>query len=626
MAEITQNFSQLLLTYGPGAMLDLPDHAVVVAGLQDWRYAGANWKPVEEERLVDLLRQQLGDKLSPSFQGLRQPPMYDEERRDANAPGVEVRLFPTWFIVDEASAGAGSGASGEGQAASGSEKRRRIIEFFDLSVGSSGKLSYKGDAKKADVNPIRFVGACAKGHLQDLDWRRLAHRGGDYSCRKPLFWVERGVSSDPSDISVRCACGASVTLADLYKPKFLGRCECHSPWLTPRRIAGEDCQDELHLLPRSATNTYFPQTVTLISLTKSDDRVRQTIAEHKTTIDSIRALPNFIDVLRSIPQTKEAFKAFADDEILTGLTASETTESQTSPNPRIAEFDLLASGAPFIGSDTAGSFLYAETLARESLDLKKPWDAFLHSVVKVHRLREVICLYGFTRLEPPPSSAESELDEIQLNVNGADLARSVEWLPAIEQFGEGIFLHIEPQILKDWLNKPEMVATAASLRNRELRDAERFNRQPIHLGAAYWALHSLSHAFMAELALECGYPLSSLKERIYSSGPAQPDRFGILIYTSTAGGQGTLGGLSAMAPQAGDLLARAMDRISLCSNDPICAEHSHGNEDYPLQGAACHACLLIPETSCEARNTRLDRGLLIRTVLGNGAPLIDAQT
>jgi hypothetical protein len=148
-----------------------------------------------------------------------------------------------------------------------------------------------------------------------------------------------------------------------------------------------------------------------------------------------------------------------------------------------------------------------------------------------------------SRRRPPPSSAESELDEIQLNVNGADLARSVEWLPAIEQFGEGIFLHVAPQFLKYWLNKPEMIETVASLRDRELRDAERFNRQPIHLGAAYWALHSLSHAFMAELALECGYPLSSLKERIYSSGPAQPDRFGILIYTSTAGGQGTLGGL-----------------------------------------------------------------------------------
>ena len=261
-------------------------------------------------------------------------------------------------------------------------------------------------------------------------------------------------------------------------------------------------------------------------------------------------------------------------------------------------------------------------MPRDGLGLQEPWAAFLKNVVKVHRLREVTCLYGFTRLEPPPTSAESELDEIQLAVNGADLARSVEWLPAIEQFGEGIFLHIAPAFLKRWLDSSEIVAKAAALRDRERREAERFNRPPIHLGAAYWALHSLSHAFMAELALECGYPLSSLKERIYSSGPAQPDRFGILIYTSTAGGQGTLGGLSSMAERAGDLLARATKRLALCSNDPICAEHSNGSEDYPLQGAACHACLLVPETSCESRNTRLDRGLLTYTVLGDGFPLL----
>ena len=152
-------------------------------------------------------------------------------------------------------------------------------------------------------------------------------------------------------------------------------------------------------------------------------------------------------------------------------------------NPRIAEFDLLASGAPFIGSDTAGSFLYAETLSRDGLGLQEPWAAFLKNVVKVHRLREVTCLYGFTRLEPPPTSAESELDEIQLAVNGADLARNVEWLPAIEQFGEGIFLHIAPAFLKRWLDSSEIVAKAATFRDRERREAERFNRPPIHLGA-----------------------------------------------------------------------------------------------------------------------------------------------
>ena len=218
-------------------------------------YNGSNWRPVEEERLVALLRQQLGAKLSPTFSGLRHPPMFDEERRDANAPGVEVRLFPTWFLVDEPAA---SGQDGADATPPANEKRRRMVEFSDLTVSNAGKLSYKGDAKKAEVNPIRFVGACTKGHLQDIDWRFLTHRSGDRSCRKPLYWVERGVSSDPSDISVRCTCGASVTLGDLYKPKFLGTCACHSPWLTPRRIAERDMRrrsaaaaaigDE-HLLP-----------------------------------------------------------------------------------------------------------------------------------------------------------------------------------------------------------------------------------------------------------------------------------------------------------------------------------------------------------------------------------------
>jgi hypothetical protein len=130
-----------------------------------------------------------------------------------------------------------------------------------------------------------------------------------------------------SDISVRCACGASVTLADLYKPKFLGGCACHSPWLTPRRVSDEACSDDLRLLPRSATNTYFPQTVTVISLTKADDHVQQAIAEHKTTIDGIRALPNFVDVLRAIPQTKEAFKDFSDHEIKQALSRDASESS-----------------------------------------------------------------------------------------------------------------------------------------------------------------------------------------------------------------------------------------------------------------------------------------------------------
>lgn len=618
MADTTQSFSQLLLTYGPGAMLDLPDQAVIVSGLQGWRY-GPNMKPVAEDRLIALLRDQLGEKLSSTFSGLRQPPEYDEERRDDRAPGVEVLLFPSWFTVDDDADA--STVDGE-QASSPLEKRRRMVEFDHLTVTRGGKLSYKDDrGKRREVNPIRFVAACTKGHLQDIDWRFLVHRNGDRTCRRSMYWVERGVSSDPSDISVRCTCGAMLTMADLYKPKFLGTCRAESPWLQPRRLDDEECGIDLRLLPRSATNTYFAQTVTVISLTNSDSKVRQIIQEFRAKIDDILDEPNFLRLLRKPTIAGDAFAEFSDDEILSAVEEERSGGgTAASANPRVAEFDLLASGARFIGHDGPTSHLFAETLSAEQVNLEEPWRSFLRGVVKVHRLREVTCLYGFTRLEPPPTAAESELDEIQLAVDGADLARNVEWFPAIEQYGEGIFLHVDPAFLNRWRDQqPAVVERSLVLREGETRDAERFNRPPTHLGIAYWALHSLSHALMSELSLECGYPLSSLKERVYSSGVSQAERFGLLIYTSTAGGQGTLGGLSGMAHRVGELLTRAMTRLDLCSNDPICAEHSpHGDhDDRHLHGAACHACLLIPETSCEARNTRLDRGLLVPTVVGS---------
>ena len=61
--------------------------------------------------------------------------------------------------------------------------------------------------------------------------------------------------------------------------------------------------------------------------------------------------------------------------------------------------------------------------------------------------------------------------------------------------------------------------------------------------------------------------------------------------------------------------------LKICSNDPICADH----EPYGFigsratQGAACHGCLLAPETSCEMRNLFLDRSLLVKTIGGGNS-------
>ena len=126
---------------------------------------------------------------------------------------------------------------------------------------------------------------------------------------------------------------------------------------------------------------------------------------------------------------------------------------------------------------------------------------------------------------------------------------------------------------------------------------------------------------MAEIAIDCGYPASSLKERVYALSDSRDGgsfRCGILIYTASAGAQGTLGGLVGTAPRFVQILQNAFDRLRICSNDPICADHEPDERsgDRAMHGAACHGCLLIPETSCEMRNLYLDRSLLVQTMSG----------
>jgi hypothetical protein len=137
-------------------------------------------------------------------------------------------------------------------------------------------------------------------------------------------------------------------------------------------------------------------------------------------------------------------------------------------------------------------------------------------------------------------------------------------------------------------------------------------------------LHSLSHLLIQSLAMRCGYPASSIRERIYAD--AEAERFGVLLYTGSADAEGTLGGLVQQARYLEDHLASALRMSALCSNDPICAQHAHGQsmEERWLHGAACHGCALVAETSCEMRNDYLDRALVVPVLGVPGAAFFQA--
>jgi hypothetical protein len=168
-----------------------------------------------------------------------------------------------------------------------------------------------------------------------------------------------------------------------------------------------------------------------------------------------------------------------------------------------------------------------------------------------------------------------------------------------------------------WLARPPVKDRLAALANGHQHWIKDRKSQGTFPGGPYVLLHTLSHLLIQSLAMRCGYPASSLRERIYADAVAQ--RFGILLYTGSpdADAEGTLGGLVQQARYIEDHLQQALRMSALCSNDPVCAQHVPGKslENRWLHGAACHGCSLVAETSCEMRNDYLDRALVV-PVLG----------
>jgi hypothetical protein len=248
--------------------------------------------------------------------------------------------------------------------------------------------------------------------------------------------------------------------------------------------------------------------------------------------------------------------------------------------------------------------------------------------VLVHRLREVTALVGFTRFDAAGPDIRGELD---LDVERAPLVVDPKWMPAVENRGEGLFIQFDDGAIKAWEEKPEVQARNAELResfDEWLHDHTGF--KAIFPGTSYVMLHSLAHMLITAISLECGYPASSLRERIYApvAGSAEmAGAYGILIFTGSSDAQGTLGGLVHAARDIKRHLARACQLGSLCSNDPVCSSHSPGQGAVEkLSGAACHGCLYISETSCEQFNRYLDRSLVTPTIESLGCHFFEMES
>ena len=589
--------SQLVGTFGPGAMADLPNHSVLIAGLDHWSKGGDE---VMEPRLVTKLQ----DLLQVSNLKLMLPPP-DQEDPTAPPTGVTAWQFPEWFITQYVEL-----------ADRGSSRSRMLIHRTALSRGK-----YIDDNKKRQpVVPIRFVQACRRGHISDISWKTYVHRGRS-DCTRNLWIDERGTSGDISEVWVRCECGQErpVGEAAYGNGHPLGQCDGHRPWLGP--YTREDCTEPNRLLIRNASNAYFPQQMSVISLPDRDEAVAKAVDQ---VWEHYLKFAEDIEELKYERKKKEpvsaALEGFADDVVFAEIQKRRGGTAAPLKSVKLAEFETLSTAADEIGEDRPGGDFFARTLPRSKWD--KRWMGGVERIVLVHRLREVVALAGFTRFEPSSPNVEGELD---LAVEPARLAREPSWLPAIENKGEGIFIQLKTAAVDAWLARPQVQE-----RGRHLLTGfgawatEHAGSKRKFFGLPYVMLHSLSHLLITSVSLECGYPASSIKERIYS---LPGTGYGLLLHTGTSDSEGTLGGLIEVGRRISDHIRAALEMGRLCSNDPVCAQHDPANmhERRFLHGASCHGCLLIAETSCEQHNEFLDRALVVPTVEALGSEFFGGE-
>jgi hypothetical protein len=591
--------SQLVTTYGPGAMIDLPWFAAVLSGLDYWD-KGVR---ISEPRLEAKARAVLGTDAVE----LATPLVSDKLPDGSTRKGVVAWRFPKWSLTKETK------RATDPDNRTYQTRMMVPLAWVDQQTGLFEAPDFYNPSKthKFAVVPIRFIRACKNGHMGDIDWRYFVHRAKK-DCSRSLWLDDMGTTGELTELRVRCECGDRRLISEAAGKDnpALGRCDSSEHWLGPVTAADEGCTEPSRLLIRTASNAYFSQKLSVISM---PDRGQELFAAVGKIWDShLIAVHDMASLtfLKRIPQVASALSGFDDNEIMQAITAK--SAGQDGPLPRkikVAEFELLSCGQPTIGRNEHNSVFYAEEYPKEHWGADLTRD--LERVLIVHRLREVTALVGYTRFDYISPDIDGEFD---LNLRPARLGVNANWIPAIENKGEGLFLQFRKDAVDQWKEQPAVKEQANKLeRGLQQWCLERDVQPRDFFGAPYVMLHSLSHLLINAISLECGYPAASIKERIYAN---EEQGYGILLYTACSDSLGTLGGLANAARSVGHFLRAALEMGQLCSNDPICAQHDAGdaNERRYMQGAACHGCLLISETSCELFNDFLDRSFVVPTV------------
>jgi len=624
---------QLIAPFGPGSIYtDRRGVPHVVAGLDYWYM---RWDQGLARMTLCSDRGEF-ERSEPRLSALLRvnrfclPPDYRSVSRGEKPPPnadlhVPAQRFPTWY------------------------RHTRTGKLHRLNLHSTQAPKQTDGGR---LQPVRFISVCAAGHLCEFPWKQWL--GCQCEGDGDLYLTDRG-GSELTSIRIECrSCPEGSpsrrgrSLAGTTRiPDQQGQsafqsqgisCPGERPWLGTG-AAGAGCSDPLVGALINQTNIYFPRTLSAITLpdirSVDDEPLAELIREierQQGLLGTARTvwklgekdsaagmlLPKLLDrQIRTDPeQVKLALgKIFDTSPAALQPGASEPAEVESELlSFRRAEFNILR--------NEVNDPEHIDDLRVIRTSLPQDLSPWISRVTLVERLREMRVFYGFDRLKPDPSPLTGMPETAMRQLFREPPAQpSDRWLPAVEVFGEGIYLELSEENLTRWQR------TAAQWLRERLKPeflgrlSEIFQTLPPLDGAdrewasRYLLVHSLAHILINQLVFECGYSTASLRERLYVSADPSAPMAGMLIYTAAGDSEGTLGGLVRLGrpERLGAVVGRALDRASWCSADPVCSENLGGQGSRLANLAACHACVLLPETSCETINQGLDRALVVGT-------------
>lgn len=547
--------SQLLSTYGVGGLFPSESTSFMIAGLHEWDDKRAD--EISEPRLARAL----------GVAELKSPPAGG--KRD-----VPVIRYPYTQVCP---------------------KCRRIGSLSELSKDRN-VAKCKDDG--TDLSPFRLIAACRNGHMDEFPVYQWLHGGqrdrisGDtHEMRLKVL----GRTSSLGDLILTCTCGVEERSLEgaigAGSLSDFGRCRGLRPCLG--LDTHEDCDQIPRVVQRGAANVWLPAVRSAISIPPYSEALAKFVGKHWDVLKNPEAVTDAV-LIGFATMSKGRFTV---DQIKREITRRRGDEGESEDvseaKLRSDEYKALIEGRDEDGLDS--DFV---CLRREVPD---GFESLITDVCKVTRLREVRALQGFTRLDgaPDPSGPVQKLCQLA--------PTRLNWLPAIEVIGEGVFLAFDRKALDAWATRDFARGRQQILQSAADRAAVEFGRPKAPVDIVKVAIHTLAHVIIDQLSLDAGYPASALRERLF----VDEEMAGLLVYTASSDSAGSLGGVAAMADSdhLRVALSEGLQRLSWCSSDPVCIE-SRGAGTDALNLAACHACVLIPETSCEMNNSFLDRGLL----------------